>query len=142
MKKDNKRKFVADEENRWDREVPITPIHITPVFITYFKKKWKRIYFYYQFLQAEVWSVFKMYFNIIESIRGLSCILIVIFHLNSKILANGYLGVDQFYIISGFLITYSIFHSNSKSFNIIYFLLKRVKRILPLKCIVILCITT
>lgn len=78
-----------------------------------------------------------MYFGIIESIRGISCLLIVLYHFSSKNVPNGYLGVDQFLIISGFLIIFSIHHNDSKTFNVVDFMNKRVKRILPLKCVVL-----
>lgn len=78
-----------------------------------------------------------MFFFVINYIRGLSSLLIIIYHLSSKLLPNGYLGVDQFYIISGFLIIFSIFHNNHKSFSILSFILKRAKRLLPIKCVVL-----
>lgn len=78
-----------------------------------------------------------MHFEIIECLRGICSIVIVIFHYSQDLLPNGYNGVDQFFIISGYLITYSL-QRNCISFNIISFMNKRIKRIFPLKCVILL----
>ena len=69
----------------------------------------------------------------IQFLRGLSVILIFLFHLDQDVFQYFYVGVDIFFVISGFVITSSIFN-NIKSKNDFYFfdfLLKRIKRIFP-----------
>ena len=46
----------------------------------------------------------------IQFLRGLSVILIFLFHLNQNVFQYFYVGVDIFFIISGFVITSSIFN--------------------------------
>ena len=69
----------------------------------------------------------------IQFLRGLSVLLIFLFHLDQKIFQYFYVGVDIFFIISGFVITSSIFNNIKfkNDFNFFYFLLKRLKRIFP-----------
>ncbi|KUJ61177.1 acetyltransferase [Flavobacteriaceae bacterium CRH] len=41
----------------------------------------------------------------IQGLRALSFILVFLFHLNSNWLPGGFIGVDMFFVISGFLMT-------------------------------------
>ena len=41
----------------------------------------------------------------IEGLRGLAILLVVIFHAFPNFISGGYVGVDVFFVISGFLIT-------------------------------------
>ena len=56
----------------------------------------------------------------IQFLRGLSVILIFLFHLDQDVFQYFYVGVDIFFVISGFVITSSIFN-NIKSKNDFYF---------------------
>ena len=69
----------------------------------------------------------------IQFLRGLSVILIFLFHLDQNVFQYFYVGVDIFFLISGFVITSSIFnHIKFKNdFYFFDFLLKRIKRIFP-----------
>lgn len=73
------------------------------------------------------------YDNNITNLRGISVILVILFHLNEKIFFFGYLGVDIFFIISGYVISLTLHkeYINNKKINIINFYLRRVKRLLP-----------
>jgi peptidoglycan/LPS O-acetylase OafA/YrhL len=68
----------------------------------------------------------------IDSLRAISVISVIIFHLDKTFFPNGYLGVDLFFVISGYLITNSIFKDYKiDKFSFLNFYLKRVRRILP-----------
>ena len=41
----------------------------------------------------------------IDGLRALAVLAVVLFHLSPTLLPNGFLGVDIFFVISGFLIT-------------------------------------
>ena len=79
----------------------------------------------------------------IDILRGISIILVVLYHLkieifNINILPGGYLGVDIFFLISGYLIT-SILYLNlkKKKFDLKIFFLRRFTRIFPVYIFVI-----
>lgn len=68
----------------------------------------------------------------IQGLRALAFLLVFIFHLNSTWLPGGFLGVDIFFVISGYLMTSLITNDilqNKFSFKV--FFLKRFKRIIP-----------
>ena len=65
----------------------------------------------------------------IESLRGLAIFFVMIYHFYPNTLPLGYLGVDLFFVISGFLIT-SIFFKQKK-FSFLIFIKKRALRLIP-----------
>ena len=68
----------------------------------------------------------------IQGLRALAVMMVIIFHINEKFLPGGFIGVDIFFVISGFLISKSIISSvDQGSFNIIKFFEGRIKRIAP-----------
>ena len=68
----------------------------------------------------------------IDSLRALAVIGVIIFHYFPKLLPGGYLGVDLFFVISGYVISFQIYKNlNNKNFNLKIFYIKRIKRILP-----------
>ena len=68
----------------------------------------------------------------IDSIRGISVILVILYHTNIKIFDGGYIGVDIFFVISGYLISNIIIDDyEKKQFSIINFYERRIRRILP-----------
>ena len=74
----------------------------------------------------------------IDTLRAISVISVIIFHLEQSYFPNGYLGVDIFFVISGYVITKSIIKDFSKDkFNFLEFYYKRIKRILPVFLIVL-----
>ena len=71
--------------------------------------------------------------NDIQMLRGLSVLLVVLFHLEIGGFSSGYLGVDVFFVISGFLMA-KLYKPDDKT----GFYLKRAKRLLPAYFAVIL----
>ena len=70
--------------------------------------------------------------NDIQLLRGVAVISVLLFHLNKNLFPYGYLGVDIFFVISGFVISNLIyFQLNNKSFSFKYFYFMRFKRIFP-----------
>lgn len=70
--------------------------------------------------------------NDIEGLRGLSVLGVIFFHANIPIFQNGHLGVDIFFIISGYLISRTIFTDlKNHSFDLKHFYFRRARRILP-----------
>jgi peptidoglycan/LPS O-acetylase OafA/YrhL len=68
----------------------------------------------------------------VDALRALAVLPVVIFHLNPSWLPGGYLGVDIFFVISGFLITRIILHEVKEgSFSFAGFYARRIRRILP-----------
>ena len=67
-------------------------------------------------------------------LRGIAILLIVLFHLRADHFAYGFLGVDIFLVISGFL----LFRGYQSNFKIIPFIQKKVLRIVPLLAVVII----
>ena len=75
----------------------------------------------------------------IDTLRGVSVISVLIYHLNSSFFPNGYLGVDLFFVISGYVITRSIIKDlQNGKFNFLNFYIKRARRILPALLFVLL----
>ena len=67
----------------------------------------------------------------IQALRALAAFLVVIYHAN--LTSGGFIGVDIFYVISGFLITGLLLKElqGTGSLNLRAFYLRRVKRLLP-----------
>ena len=72
-----------------------------------------------------------MYRSDLDVLKGISIIAVVLFHLG--VLKSGYLGVDAFFVINGFLILPSLFKKIERGdFSYVEFLGKRLIRLLPL----------
>ena len=68
------------------------------------------------------------YRNDIEGLRGVSILLVVFYHFGISFFNTGFIGVDIFFVISGYLITNIIIR---KEFTISRFFEGRVRRLLP-----------
>ena len=68
----------------------------------------------------------------IQALRTVAILLVVVFHLWPNYVAGGYIGVDIFFVVSGFLITSHLLRDlEQKSFSITNFWAKRIRRLLP-----------
>lgn len=68
----------------------------------------------------------------IQALRGLAVLLVVFYHAKLFSIKSGYLGVDIFFVISGFLITQQIARQViNNSFSFKQFYLRRAWRLLP-----------
>ena len=52
----------------------------------------------------------------IDGLRAFAIFAVILNHTSSKILPNGFLGVDIFFVISGFVLTLSLEGKKSKNF--------------------------
>ena len=65
----------------------------------------------------------------IQGLRGLSILLVVLFHLEINFFSGGFIGVDIFFVISGYLITKQIVKSlSNNSFSLFEFYIRRLRR--------------
>lgn len=73
------------------------------------------------------------YLGHIDGLRAIAVLLIIFFHLGFGFLGGGYIGVDVFFVISGFLITRLIIHEieTTGDFSFKNFYLRRARRLLP-----------
>ena len=70
------------------------------------------------------------YIKQIDGLRAVAIILLVFYHLKFLIFNGRYIGVDIFFVISGFLITSIILSEiNNNNFSILDFLSRRIRRI-------------
>lgn len=68
----------------------------------------------------------------IDGLRAIAIIPVILFHVGYNLVSGGFIGVDIFFVISGYLITTIILYQHeSGSFSIINFYKRRAKRILP-----------
>ena len=76
----------------------------------------------------------------IDGLRAFAVVAVIINHFNKEILPGGYLGVDIFFVISGYVITSSLYQKSSKNFRdfISGFYERRIKRLVPALSIFVL----
>jgi peptidoglycan/LPS O-acetylase OafA/YrhL len=74
----------------------------------------------------------------IEGLRALAVGLVLVFHAYGTPFSGGFVGVDVFFVISGFLITDILIREHSKTgrVSILGFYVRRVRRILPASALV------
>ncbi len=75
----------------------------------------------------------KLYRPEIDGLRAFAVLAVIINHFNKNFMPNGYLGVDIFFVISGYVITSSLAKFNAKNLNqfLKTFYERRVKRLIP-----------
>ena len=69
----------------------------------------------------------------IQFLRAISVLLVFFYHLKIDLFKFGYIGVDIFFVISGFVISSRIYNEliKRKSIDLLSFYTKRFKRIFP-----------
>ncbi len=78
----------------------------------------------------------------IDGLRAVAVIAVILFHFNANLFPGGYLGVDVFFVISGYLITGLIKRDlDNNQFSFSNFYLRRIKRIIPALYILLLIVT-
>ena len=74
----------------------------------------------------------KAYRRDIDGLRAVAVIPVVLFHLGVGLTSGGYVGVDVFFVISGFLITQTLLEEQgSWQHGLLEFYKRRIKRIFP-----------
>lgn len=78
----------------------------------------------------------------IDGIRGIAILLVVLFHFEVGGVENGYLGVDIFFVISGFLITKIILEDlKAGEFSMMSFYCRRIRRLFPALFIMLIAVS-
>lgn len=73
------------------------------------------------------------YLGHIDLLRAIAVLLVILFHLDFNLFQGGFIGVDVFFVISGFLITRLISHEYEQSGKVDFkkFYLRRIRRLIP-----------
>ncbi len=73
------------------------------------------------------------FFNDVEGLRGIAVALVVLFHAGVPHMAGGFVGVDVFFVISGFLITGLLLREFERNGRVSFrgFYARRARRIIP-----------
>ena len=75
----------------------------------------------------------------IEGLRAVAVIAVILFHLRLTRFSGGFVGVDVFFVLSGFLITRLLLReiTNTGSISLSRFWARRARRLLPASCTVV-----
>lgn len=76
----------------------------------------------------------------IEGMRAVAVLLVVLYHAKVPLFSGGYVGVDVFYVISGFVVTTVLLreYANTGSISILGFYARRARRLLPAAVLVLI----
>ncbi|WP_200550483.1 acyltransferase family protein [Kosakonia sp. LAM2021] len=75
----------------------------------------------------------------IDGIRAIAVVSVVLYHFFPTMVPGGFIGVDVFFVISGYLISSIILSKNKKqTFSILDFYSRRIKRIFPALAVVLI----
>ena len=84
-------------------------------------------------------QIYKIYRPDIDGLRCFAALPLLIFHIFPNLIPGGFVGVDIFFIISGYLITLIIYVDLEKgSFRFSEFYIQRIKRIFPALIVVLM----
>ncbi|GGC79790.1 hypothetical protein GCM10011512_03040 [Tersicoccus solisilvae] len=75
----------------------------------------------------------------LDGLRALAVVAVLLYHLSPALLPGGYLGVDVFFVVSGFLITTLLIRERDRSGRVALggFWLRRARRLLPALAVVV-----
>ncbi|MFL1376016.1 acyltransferase family protein [Nocardiopsis protaetiae] len=75
----------------------------------------------------------------VQGLRAVAVLLVLVYHLDPSLLPGGYVGVDVFFVISGFLITSLLYReaSGRGGVSVARFYARRVRRLLPAATVVL-----
>jgi peptidoglycan/LPS O-acetylase OafA/YrhL len=74
----------------------------------------------------------------IDGLRAIAILAVVLFHLNPKLVPGGYVGVDVFFVIPGYLITSIIYREIcTGEFSLSRFYERRIRRLFPALLVVV-----
>ena len=74
----------------------------------------------------------------LNGLRALAVLAVILFHAGFNSFKGGFVGVDIFFVISGYLITYiMLVEKQAGAFSLVHFYERRVKRILPALFVVV-----
>lgn len=72
------------------------------------------------------------YINGIDGLRAFAVLAVLFYHFGFSFAGGGFLGVDMFFVISGYLITSSILKQKTEyRFSLRKFWIKRIRRLIP-----------
>lgn len=76
----------------------------------------------------------------IQGLRAVAVLVVLIFHIWPSVLTGGYVGVDVFFVISGYLITSLLLRETERTgtISLVNFYARRIRRLLPASTVVIL----
>jgi peptidoglycan/LPS O-acetylase OafA/YrhL len=78
----------------------------------------------------------------VDGLRAVAVLAVIFFHLSRQALPGGYLGVDMFFVLSGYLITAIIWREiQTARFSIVGFYDRRLRRIMPALLLVLIAST-
>jgi peptidoglycan/LPS O-acetylase OafA/YrhL len=78
----------------------------------------------------------------LDGLRGIAVLLVMLFHFGASVLPGGFLGVDVFFVLSGFLITGLLLkeHRASGRINLIAFWGARARRLFPALAVMLIAV--
>ncbi len=83
--------------------------------------------------RAKLYNRKMTYRSDIDGLRAIAVLAVILNHLPAHLLVSGFLGVDVFFVISGFVVSSSLLGQSRTTFSDFYsnFLSRRVKRLMP-----------
>ncbi len=78
----------------------------------------------------------------IDGLRAIAVLAVVLFHADSRLLPGGFVGVDIFFVLSGYLITRLLIEERARTgrVDLWAFYARRVRRLLPALALVVACV--